>query len=152
MDLKMARKLELEFKKFVALTLLRPTRRNAPSGPVDMYWHFFVLHTPEYIEFCTKIFGKYGEQPRLGKHFFQDVADKRAAMVEHIPATEETRPKMFEVYKETRVNYIDVFGNPDELFWPSPTEEKQVTCGDSYSGFVAPFFKKEGSYKLKDFK
>ncbi|MEA3143068.1 MAG: hypothetical protein QOG31_392 [Thermoplasmata archaeon] len=137
-DLAVAQRLEREFKRFVALALVRPSRRNAPSGPVDMYWHFFVLHTPEYVEFSTRIFGDYGPQPRLTKHYFQDVADKRAAMVDHIPATDETRPMMYEVYQQTRAMYKELFGEPDSLYWPEPTGPKQVTCGDSYSGFIAP--------------
>ncbi len=44
-------------KRFVAITLLRPEKINAPSGPVDMYWHFFILHTQEYRDFCKKIWG-----------------------------------------------------------------------------------------------
>lgn len=140
-DLSVAKQLETEFKKFVAIALLKPSRRNAPSGPVDMYWHFFVLHTPEYVAFSTAIFGYYGPQPRVGKHYFQDVEDKRAAMVDHVPATDETRPKMFEVYKETRQIYVEAFGEPDSLYWPKPLGDKQVTCGDSYSGFINPIFK-----------
>ena len=139
------RNLEIEFRKFVLLTLIRPDRRNAPSGPVDMYWHFFVLHTPEYIGFCTAIFGAAGPQPRLGKHYFQDVADKRVAMVDHIPATDETRPAMWEAYNQTRALYAEIYGEPDIRFWPAPVGDKQTTCGDSYSGFVAPFFRKEGA-------
>lgn len=140
-DIKIAKKLEIEFKKFVAIALLKPSRRNAPSGPVDMYWHFFVLHTPEYVDFSTAIFGEYGSQPRLGKHYFQDWTEKRKAMVDHVPATDETRPAMFAVYKETRELYVDAFDEPDPLFWPVPTSDKQVTCGDSYSGFIHPLFK-----------
>jgi hypothetical protein len=141
-DIKVAQRLELEFRRFVAVALIRPSRRNAPSGPVDMYWHFFVLHTPEYIGFCTAIFGAYGPQPRLGKHYFQDVADKRAAMVDHIPANNDTRPMMLEVYRDTRKIYTEIFGEPDEKFWPAPTSDKPATCGDSYSGFIAPFVKR----------
>ncbi len=150
-DIEVARKLEIEFKRFVAIALLKPSRRNAPSGPVDMYWHFFVLHTPEYVCFSTAIFSVYGPQPRLGKHYFQDWEDKRKAMVDHVPANDETRAKMFEVYKETRALYIDAFGDPDPLYWPEPTGEKQVTCGDSYSGFINPIFKDKvkNEYEVK---
>lgn len=76
-DLKMAQRAELEFKKFIALTLLRPGRRNAPSGPVDMYWHFFVLHTRQYVKFCKAIWGEYGSQPRKGAHYFRTDFDKK---------------------------------------------------------------------------
>lgn len=56
-DLELARKLEREFKRFVALTLIHPGQIYAPSGPVDMYWHFFVLHTRDYERFCEAIWG-----------------------------------------------------------------------------------------------
>lgn len=144
-DIEVAKKLEIEFKKFVAIALLKPSRRNAPSGPVDMYWHFFVLHTPEYVVFCNDIFGEYGEQPRLGKHYFQDWTDKRGAMVDHIPASDETRPEMYAVYQETREIYIEAFGEPDFMYWPVARGDKQMTCGDSYSGFVHPIFKEKVS-------
>jgi hypothetical protein len=70
-DQDVAERLGAEFKRFVAVALLRPSRRNALSGPVDMFWRFFILHTPEYVAFCTAIFGMYGPQPRLGKHFLR---------------------------------------------------------------------------------
>jgi hypothetical protein len=77
-DKRVANRLELEFKRFIVLTILRPTKRNAPSGPVDMFWHFFVLHTPDYVKFCKTIWGKYGPQPRKGGHYyFQTSEDKK---------------------------------------------------------------------------
>jgi hypothetical protein len=148
-DIEVAKRLELEFKRFVAIALLRPSRRNAPSGPVDMYWHFFILHTPEYVGFCTAIFGAYGPQPRLGKHYFTDWQDKREerdrrnAMVDHVPATEETRPAMNKSYRETRALYAELFGEPDPKYWPEPPKGEGrdlTTCGDSYSGFIHPLF------------
>lgn len=56
-DIEIARTLEREFKRFIALSLMRPRQIYAPSGPVDMYWHFLVLHTREYEKFCTEIWG-----------------------------------------------------------------------------------------------
>jgi hypothetical protein len=53
----LAKRLETEFKRFVAVTLVRPGMVHAPSGPVDMYWHFFILHTRQYRQFCTDIWG-----------------------------------------------------------------------------------------------
>ncbi|KZR75469.1 hypothetical protein [Prochlorococcus marinus] len=40
-----------EFRMFVALCMLYPNEHNAPSGPVDMIWHSFILNTEEYWEF-----------------------------------------------------------------------------------------------------
>ncbi|WP_044641660.1 glycine-rich domain-containing protein, partial [Risungbinella massiliensis] len=58
-DREIAHNIEQEFRKFVALTLIRPGVTHAPSGPVDMYWHFFILHTEEYRNFCTAIWGGF---------------------------------------------------------------------------------------------
>lgn len=146
-DINVATQLEFEFKRFVSIALIRPSRRNAPSGPVDMFWHFFILHTPEYVGFCTAIFGAYGPQPRIGKHYFSDWQDKREerdkrnAMVDHIPATDQTRPAMNKSYVETRAIYAELFGDPDPMYWPKPARgpgDDLTTCGDSYSGFIHP--------------
>lgn len=63
-DLALAQRLEREFKRFVALTLVRPGIVSAPSGPVDMYWHFFILHTTQYRDFCERIWGSFEISPR----------------------------------------------------------------------------------------
>lgn len=58
-DLELAKRLEAEFKKFVALTIIKPGVTHAPSGPVDMYWHFFILHTATYRQFCHEVWGAF---------------------------------------------------------------------------------------------
>lgn len=138
-DQSVAERLELEFRRFIAITLLKPGRRNSPSGPVDMYWHFFVLHTEDYIAFCNAIWGSYGPQPRTTSEFrFQTMEDKkRYGFVDHVPATDDTRPMMFTAYLQTRDAYAEIFGDPDEQYWP-PRGTAKATCGDSYSGFVPP--------------
>lgn len=56
--------LELELKRFLALALL--TRKGiideesvGPTKLVDEVWHSFVLHTPEYTDFCDRVLGGY---------------------------------------------------------------------------------------------
>lgn len=44
-----------EFRQYVALSILYPEDHNAPSGPVDMVWHSFILNTEEYEDFSTRI-------------------------------------------------------------------------------------------------
>ena len=44
-----------EFRQFVALCMLYPDEHNAPSGPIDMVWHSFILNTEEYCDFSEKI-------------------------------------------------------------------------------------------------
>jgi hypothetical protein len=62
-DLDIARRLEREFKRFVALTLIEPGVTRAPPGPVDMYWHYLILHTQDYKRFCEEIWGSFENQP-----------------------------------------------------------------------------------------
>jgi hypothetical protein len=119
-----AERLETEFRRFVALTLLQPGVMHAPAGAVDMYWHYFILHTEEYGEFCEKIWGDSNGNPKIRNHY---------------PATDETRPAMRDAYIRTKALYEKVFG-PVKPFikddgvavdvWPGDDK----TCGDSYSG------------------
>jgi hypothetical protein len=123
-DSAIAMRLETEFRRFVALTLVQPGVMHAPSGAVDMYWHYFILHTEEYAEFCEKVWGDSNGNPKIRNHY---------------PATDETRPAMRDAYIRTRALYEKVFG-PVQPFtkddgsevdvWPGDEE----TCGDSYSG------------------
>lgn len=40
-----------DFRQYVALSMIYPHEQNAPSGPVDMVWHGFMLNTAEYEKF-----------------------------------------------------------------------------------------------------
>lgn len=99
-DLRLASRLELEFKRFCILTLLEPSTPHAPPGAVDMYWHFFILHTREYVDFCEKAWSNFDGEPRFRDHF---------------PSKDATRPGMLEAYRATRALYSVVYGEP-ELF------------------------------------
>lgn len=48
-----------EFKKFVAISLVAPDQVHAPPGPVDMFWHFLLLHTVKYNQFCQEVWGTH---------------------------------------------------------------------------------------------
>jgi hypothetical protein len=52
----------LEFKRFLALPVLYPGRREVefvPSLPLDALWHSFILNTPRYRAFCERAYGQY---------------------------------------------------------------------------------------------
>lgn len=44
-----------EFRQYVALSMIYSAEHNAPSGPVDMVWHSFILHTEQYENFGDRI-------------------------------------------------------------------------------------------------
>ena len=62
-DFEIASRLEEEFRRFVAITLLTPRVPHAPPGAVDMYWHFFILHTERYMNFSEEVWGSFLGDP-----------------------------------------------------------------------------------------
>lgn len=54
-----------ETKRFTAIRAAvdGPARngdfRIGMSGPVDRFWHFFLLYSPEYFDFCEQVCGFY---------------------------------------------------------------------------------------------
>jgi len=133
-DRRLAVRLEREFKRFCALTLLDAGKAHAPPGAVDMYWHFFILHTESYIEFCERVWGDFKGAPKVRHHY---------------PSTDDTRLGMLRAYTATRALYVDVFGEPelyamDALPGAEALSAREIwvpasdTSGDSYSGVVVP--------------
>eukprot|EP01083_Nonionella_stella_P116289 345421_1 len=90
----MAKRLEHEFRRYVILSLLMNNEISAPAGPVDMYWHFFILHTRHYFDFSRNLWGnEFGEMKY--RH--------------HYPANDQTRPTMRNAYTNTRQVLIQCY-------------------------------------------
>jgi len=134
-DKRLAQRLEEEFKRFCIITLVKPEVPHAPPGAVDMYWHFFILHTEGYFEFSKQVWGDFKGDPKYRHHY---------------PSTDETRRGMLAAYQATRELYIDIFGEPRpyklqgkkgvaEALSPRKIwSDVSDTSGDSYSGTIAP--------------
>ncbi|ACP35708.1 conserved hypothetical protein [Sulfolobus islandicus L.S.2.15] len=56
-DREFAEKIEKEFRRFIALTLIFPKTLFTAPAPVDLYWHFLILHTKEYEKFSKSVWG-----------------------------------------------------------------------------------------------
>jgi len=127
-DYEIAKRLEEEFRKFVAITILTPSTPHAPPGAVDMFWHFFILHTEHYMEFSEKVWGGFKGDGKYRHHF---------------PASDETRSGMLRAYWNTLATYEEIFGipKPYERAGATPVKiwtNRSETSGDSYSGIVEP--------------
>lgn len=127
-DFEVAKRLEEEFRRFVILTLVAPGSPHAPPGAVDMYWHFFILHTEQYTEFCEQVWGNFQGDLKYRHHY---------------PSNDETRPGMLQAYISTLDLYETVFGEPEPFRRPGalPVKiwtDRSDTSGDSYSGVVEP--------------
>ncbi len=108
-DLETARSFEAEFKRFMSIILIKPENVKivAPSRPVDMYWHLFVLDTREYRKFCEQVFGRF---------------------IDHVPSSDARRQHTRDAYVSTLDAYNKLFGVPDGRIWPKLRVEG-ANCG-----------------------
>jgi len=95
-----ARKLEQEYKRFIALAIAYPEHNLAISSVVDAFWHQHLIHTVEYVEFCERLAGRF-------LHHCPREAHK--ADIEDID----------EFYLQTLSLYATHFGEPQSDYWPT---------------------------------
>jgi len=53
------RRVEVSYRRWLALNLCYPNLSLSPSQEVDIFWHYHILDTPRYRCDCGEIFGKY---------------------------------------------------------------------------------------------
>lgn len=87
-----------EVKRFLALAALErnPGHRIVIGEKIDGLWHYFILHTMEYRQFCNKAFGSY---------------------LHHVPILPEEKPELAADYAKTRELYRKYFGEPPVTLW-----------------------------------
>ena len=89
---------ERECKRYLLLCAMFPTEGLGMQGPVDEYWHTFLMFTKEYKSFCEEIAG-----------FF----------IHHVPTVDKSKNSGSNNFQRTMQKYIAVFGEtPDERAWP----------------------------------
>lgn len=71
-----ADRLELEYRRFLALTAKYPQEVIAPSTEVDKFWHGHILDTMKYAEDCHRVFGYFLHHfPYFGMRDAEDAAN-----------------------------------------------------------------------------
>jgi hypothetical protein len=106
---------EVECKKYLVLCALFPDESLGMKGPVDNYWHTFLLFTKEYAEFCNQIAG-----------FF----------IHHVPTVNKQSIKGGNGLATTMERYRLIFGEePDPRAWPNYLQavSDTVDCKDDCS-------------------
>lgn len=82
-----------EYRRFIELA---KNHKVSPSHAVDEFWHFHILNTRDYIDFCDRYVGRY---------------------LHHTPSTSPMKDQ----YCETLQLYYDVFSEtPPPSIWPVP--------------------------------
>lgn len=101
----LARLHELECRRYLLLCALFPDEKLGMTGPVDSYWHTFLLFTKQYARFCGQV----------GQSF-----------IHHFPADAKQVPD--NSFGNTMQRYRLVFGlEPNVQAWPSFAEGADCT-------------------------
>jgi hypothetical protein len=89
-------RVELEYRRFIALAVLEPADRLGMQGPVDEFWHQHILFTVDYHRFCRAVAGGY---------------------IHHAPHQAES-PEGVGSYQRTLALLERHFDKVDEAVWP----------------------------------
>lgn len=87
-----------EVKRFLALAALEPNpgHRIVIGEKIDGLWHYFLLHTREYRDFCQQVYGSY---------------------LHHVPILPPEKAELAADYIKTRDLYRRYFGEPPAHLW-----------------------------------
>jgi hypothetical protein len=100
-SIEVARELERELKRYLALCALRPKMPYGMFGPVDDLWHTFLMFTRDYEQFCQTVAGRF---------------------IHHVPATadsENERASQLNTFAEMLADYRQTFGEEAPAhIWP----------------------------------
>ena len=86
-----ALKCRIEFLRFISLRFLETGERHSPAADVDTFWHAFILHTRDYMNFCSKHFGHY---------YHHEPYDHRVSTVTEVSPGALTKRLMIEIYPD----------------------------------------------------
>ncbi len=115
-----------ELVRFLTVCAINPNKRYTMLGPIDEFWHTFLMFTEEYSAFCHQIAGRF---------------------LHHIPATplenEDERKNALAGYREFLKTYQKVFHEePPKIYWPNPkapTLHSKAGCANSHDCFGGCF-------------
>jgi hypothetical protein len=114
----LAQEHEIELKKFLVLCILFPDHlHEMHSDGIDELWHTFIWHTPDYINFCKTIAGKY---------------------IHHVPTTLDkvnADANIFQAKNEDCFfqDYMIVFGDvPPVHIWGIVNSTDKTDCGSRH--------------------
>jgi len=105
-------RVELEYRRYLALSRHYPDKAVVPSKVVDTFWHFHILDTQAYAEDCDSAFGYFlHHYPYFGMRGEQDAQALGAA------------------YDETLALYEAHFGPVPEDLWAREGASRCPNCG-----------------------
>jgi len=107
-----AERVETEYRRYLALSLLYGAKSIVPSCDVDVFWHYHILDTEAYATDCDHVFGYFLHHfPYFG---MRDPEDAQALVT---------------AYAETLALYEAHFGPAPEDLWPRAGMARCPNCG-----------------------
>lgn len=137
---------ELEYRRFLALTAKYPEQVIAPNTDVDKFWHGHILDTMKYAEDCEKVFGYFLHHfPYFGMRDEEDAANLANAAV-------NTR-KLYEqefgaAGKREASAYCAVAADKESAYCAATVEKKSAYCAVAQASFCSatPDVKQAAAY------
>ena len=106
-------RVEVEYRRFLALTLHYREKAIVPSRIIDTFWHGHILDTQAYAEDCSRTFGFFlHHYPYFGMRGPEDAAALGSA------------------YDETLRLYEEHFGPPPTDLWARSGAARCPNCGN----------------------
>lgn len=105
-------RVEMEYRRYLALSRHYPEAAVVPSSIVDTFWHAHILDTQAYAEDCQTIFGTFlHHYPYFGMRGPEDAQ------------------ALGDAYDHTLELYEQHFGTPPEAFWARTGAARCPNCG-----------------------
>lgn len=102
---------ERELKRYLALCASNSDGFYGMRGPIDEFWHTFVVFTRQYADFCNVVAGQFIH------HIPGELVDSDSEP----PAPREDGANIVDGYKKFLADYETVFGEvPPAHLWPRP--------------------------------
>jgi len=100
----------LVLKQYYAIAALDSRNMHAVSDAIDPFWHAHILHTEEYFEFCSRIFGHY-----LHHHPLDHESDRDVKVMDRL-------------YRYTVWCYDQFFNYVNPTFFPKELPVYRLVC------------------------
>jgi hypothetical protein len=113
-----------EVKRYLTLCAIYPDRIYGMRGPIDEFWHTFVIFTARYADFCERVAGRF-------VHHFPNTEPKERIRYSFNrgrkggPQKEASRSDLKQLYLDMLRDYEEVFGEPPpKHLWPLPSDSE----------------------------
>ncbi|UPT69958.1 MAG: hypothetical protein M0D53_12560 [Flavobacterium sp. JAD_PAG50586_2] len=128
LPIEIAKEHEIELKRFLALCALKDDGTYSMRGPIDEFWHTFVVFTELYSEFCFKVANKFiHHMPNTDDPFQPRYSMKESETQEK---DKEKVVKLREGYKKFLSDYEHIFQSPAPAhLWPRISEDYEEFAG-----------------------